>query len=676
MSVKKPLGLLIVEDCESDAELLLLELRRGGYDPSFERVETAPAMSAALDRRTWDLVLSDFSLPQFSGPAALSLLQQRRLDLPFIVVSGTVNEETAVAAMKAGASDFVTKGKLARLIPAVERELREARDRRARRQAEVALQESEQRFRSLIENMSGLIAILTPEGVITYGSPSVAHTLGYGPEALVGENLASYLHPEDTDLLTGFREEVLRRPGALASVEFRVRHQDGSWRTLGAMGRNLVDNPGVRGIVLNARDITQRRQLEEQLRQSQKMEAIGLLAGGVAHDFNNMLGAITGYSDLLLHRLGPDDAGREYVQEIMNAAERAANLTRQLLIFSRKEVLTPQVLDLSETVAGLQKMLGRLIGEDIELVTTSDAPLGRVKADPGQIEQIVLNLAVNARDAMPDGGRITLETRNLVLEAAGNSEEPAQGPAFWGRQGRHVGVPPGAYVLLVISDTGCGMDAETQARIFEPFFTTKEHGQGTGLGLATVYGIVEQNGGHITVESEPGEGTTFRIYVPRTAESVQGEQNAAAAASPGSETVLLVEDEEIVRRLIQQVLQMHGYSVLEAARGEEALEWCAAPQSIDLLLTDVVMPGMSGRELAERAALVRPEMKVLFMSGYTDDVVVRHGVLDADIAFIQKPFTPAALTQKVREVLGQTAAAAPYQARDLGQGRVQAGKGS
>jgi PAS domain S-box-containing protein len=472
----------------------------------------------------------------------------------------------------------------------------------------------------------------------------VERILGYRPEELIGRNLAEYVAPEDGPLLATFLSEMLRQPQTLVPVELRCRHQDRSWHILGIMGQNLLDDPLLQGIILNAQDITERRQLEEQLRQSQKMDAIGRLAGGVAHDFNNMLGVITGYSDLLLHRVGADENTRACLGEIMKAAERAAGLTRQLLLFSRQEVQSRQVLDLGDVAANMLQMLRRLIDADIELVTLLDPAAGAVNADAGQMEQVLLNLAVNARDAMPQGGQLTIATQNVYLEAGGGRVAARQ----------HPGVPPGAYVRLSVSDTGCGMEESTQARIFEPFFTTKEPGKGTGLGLATVYGIMQQHEGHIRVESQLGQGTTFHLYLPRTDEPCRPATLPAAAAPPptGSETILLVEDEPIVRRLVQEILRLSGYAVLTALQGDEALRLCEQHQeTIDLLLTDVVMPGIGGRELAERAAALRPTLKVLFMSGYTDDAVLRHGVSTAAMAFIRKPFKPAALAQKVREVL-------------------------
>jgi len=396
----------------------------------------------------------------------------------------------------------------------------------------------------------------------------------------------------------------------------------------------------VKRALQEAQDKAERKQLEQQLRQAQKMEAIGQLTGGIAHDFNNMLTVIIGYSELMLRSLGADDPMRDEVNEIREAGERAAALTRQLLAFSRKQVLQPKVLDFNAVLTNMDRMLQRLIGEDIALVAVPAPGIWRVYADPSQIEQVMMNLAVNARDAMPQGGKLTIETANVELDDA------------YARD--HASVRPGSYVMLAVSDTGCGMNRETQARIFEPFFTTKEPGKGTGLGLSTVYGIVKQSGGSIWVYSEPGRGTTFKIYLPRgeaVAEAVEPSREAARTVR-GSETILLVEDDNAVRALVRSTLQAHGYTVQEAPHGKHAIQVCeqhAAP--IHLLVTDVVMPEMGGREVAERLKPSRPNMKVLFMSGYTDKAIVHHGELDPGTAFLQKPFTPDALARKVREVL-------------------------
>ncbi|MDQ2938789.1 MAG: PAS domain S-box protein, partial [Acidobacteriota bacterium] len=378
---------------------------------------------------------------------------------------------------------------------------------------------------------------------------------------------------------------------------------------------------------------------EEQLRQSQKLEAIGQLAGGVAHDFNNLLTVIGGYSSIILAKLPQESPHRISVEEIKKASDRASSLTRQLLAFSRKQILQPKILDLNSIVSDLEKMVRRLIGEDIDLLALTDPDLGQVEADPGQIEQVLLNLIVNARDAMPAGGKLTIETGNAML-----SEDYAL---------RHAAIA-GPYVMLAVSDTGCGMAADLQAHVFEPFFTTKGAGKGTGLGLATVYGIVKQSGGNVWLYSELGKGTTFKIYLPRVDAMAADHQVSAGivSAPKGTETLLLVEDEDQVRKIVQAILEDQGYDVISAANGEEALELAAQHDSeIHLMITDVVMPQMSGRELADRLADIRPRLKVLYMSGYTDDAIVRHGLLDAKLNFIQKPFDAATAARKVREVL-------------------------
>ncbi len=514
------------------------------------------------------------------------------------------------------------------------------RDITLRKRAEEALRRSEASYRSLILGASYGIFRCDVEGKFQAVNPALISMLGYASEnALLSCNL---LRDIIADAEEGARLlQQYRQKGRVDGVESEWKRKDGSSLFVRLSGRTVLGEGGaLEGFEVIAEDVRERRQLEEQLRQAQKMEAVGRLAGGIAHDFNNLLTVVTGYNDLLLADFKAADGVRGYLEEIKRAAERATELTRQLLAFSRKQVLAPQILDLNTVVAGMDKMLRHVIGEDIDLVTVLEPNLGRVKADPGQVEQVILNLAVNARDAMPQGGKLTLTTANVDLDRTYTL--------------RHVLAAPGPHVLLAVSDTGCGIDAGTLNHIFEPFFTTKEPGKGTGLGLAMVYGIVQQSGGNIWVYSEPGKGSTFKVYLPRVEEPAARDNPREAVEVParGSEVVLVVEDDAAVRPLVRGVLGAHGYKVLIASDPEEAVHICEDPtRTIDLLLTDVVMPLMSGRQLAEHLVSLRPKLKVLYMSGYTDDAVVHHGILEKGTAFLQKPFTPVALARKVREIL-------------------------
>lgn len=894
----KTLRVLHVEDSTRDVALLARYLTRAGYELISQRVETAEGMKAALNDSEWDVILCDYAMPQFNALGALEVLKQTDLDLPLIIISGTIGEEVAVEAMRAGAHDYLMKDNLTRLGATIERELNEAKNRGARRRAEEGLKASENELRAVFEAMTDIIIVfdhagrhlkiaptkppslyksaaerigktlhevfpaeradfflrqihlaldedrmqrleyslpingeekwfegsispMTPDSVLwiardvterrqaenekarlvteiesqrqrlnnvvstvpgvvweAWGQPDVHRVdfvsdyvetmLGYtveewlstpgfwltiihpddyeqavhsGAEAFatgkrttqqfrwvrrdgepiwvesnyvvvkddegrpVGlrgvtiditerksaeealreseeryrdlvENAHDIIYSHDLDgnytsinkageRITGYtREEALKlniaqtvAPEYLNKVgdmlkrklggeqviayEFEILSKDGRRVAVEANTRLVYQDGvpvGVQGI---ARDVTQRIQLEQQLRQSQKMEAIGQLAGGVAHDFNNLLTAINGYSSLALKRTGEDNPIAGYLVEIRKAGDRAANLTRQLLAFGRKQMLQPIALNLNDVVGDMNKMLQRLIGEDVKLTAKFDPSLGKIKADPGQVEQLLVNLVVNARDAMPRGGNLTIETSNFEVDHDYAST--------------HAGVKAGKYIMLAVSDTGAGMDDETRARIFEPFFTTKEKGKGTGLGLSTVYGIVKQSGGEIWVYSELGRGTTFKVYLPQIeARNGQSEEKPAieSAAPTGWETILLVEDEDVVRGLARKILEQAGYNVLDATGGEDAFRLCQDhTEPIHLLLTDVVMPGMSGKEIADRLTGLSPTTRVLFMSGYTDEAIVHHGVLDSNVEFIQKPFTPNALTRKVREVL-------------------------
>ncbi|MGQ9631470.1 MAG: PAS domain-containing protein [bacterium] len=511
---------------------------------------------------------------------------------------------------------------------------------------EEALAEERNLLRTLIDSMPDLICVKDDEGRFIIANIAAARLMGAKtPDEVLGKTDFDFYPRELAERCRADEQEVIRSGRPLIDrEELLIDRTTGRERWLLITKVPLRDSEGkIVGIVGIGRDITDRKRLEEQFLQSQKMEAIGRLAGGIAHDFNNLLTAILGYAQLVLEGLEADSPLRGDVEEIKKAGERTSSLTRQLLAFSRKQILQPQVLNLNELILGMEKMVKHLIGEDIEFIISLDPELGRTKADPGQIGQVIMNLIVNARDAMPRGGKLTIETSNVYLD-----EEYARG---------HVGTRPGHYVMISVSDTGVGMSDEVKSHIFEPFFTTKERGKGTGLGLSTVYGIVKQHGGNIWVYSELGRGTTFKVYFPRVEGTVELSKRGEAPIESlrGMETVLLVEDEDVVRELARRSLLHYGYTVLEARRPEEALQICEQHEgSIHLLVTDVVMPGMSGRELAERLASLRPETKVLYMSGYADNVIVHYGVLDLGAPFLQKPFAPEALARKVREVLDRT----------------------
>jgi two-component system cell cycle sensor histidine kinase/response regulator CckA len=516
LPVNRPLRLLVVEDVEEDELLLVAALRLGGFDVTHKRVQTADGLRAALLEQTWDIVVSDYSMPGFSGLGALAVLKATGIDVPLIIASGTIGEDSAVEALKAGAADFVLKGRLARLVPAIDREMRQA---------------------------------------------------------------------------------ILRR---------------------------------------------QRLALEEQIRQSQKMEAIGGLAAGIAHDFNNLLMIMSGYCELLAERLLGNPEGTAELEEIQRAATSATALTRQLLAFSRRQILAPQTLNLNAILTNSQKMMRRLVEENVQIDLRLGDPLLPIHIDAGQVEQVLLNLLVNARDAMPNGGVVTVATSNLTIDES--------------NAGEHVDLQPGLHVLLSVGDTGHGIPPEVKARLFEPFFTTKERGRGTGLGLATVYGIVKQSGGDILIDSEVGVGTTFNIYLPAAVGAVvpgAEDSRQVPATLAGHETILIVEDADSLRALAERGLRRYGYRVLLAKGGEEAQQMLTDhTEPIHVVLTDVVMPGGGGRVLGDWIEQHRPQTKVIFMSGYTDTAMVHHGVLDPGKVFVQKPFSPESLASKIREVLG------------------------
>jgi two-component system cell cycle sensor histidine kinase/response regulator CckA len=608
------LRVLIVEDSVADTELLVRELERGGYRVAHERVHTASALQEALTRSAWDVVVSDYDMPMFSGPAALAILRATGLDIPFIMISGTIGEEIAVSALKAGAHDFLVKGRLARLIPAIERERREVEVRREHARAQDALRLSEAQYRSLVDGAVFGIYQATASGQFVSVNPALVTMLGYdSPDDLVRVGWSS-LHV-DPDVAAA----VIRRSHELAPLageEVMWRRKSGDQIRVRLSGR-LIEEPHTRRTLSEVivEDITEQHRLHAQLRQAQKMEAIGLLAGGVAHDFNNMLTAILGYSELLTEQIGPDKPIGQDLREIKMAAERAAALTKQLLAFSRKQVFSLVAVDVTHVVRNVKPMLQRLLGERIRITTALADDLVSVMADIAQLEHLLINLSVNARDAMPEGGALTFTTTNVTLDGTFSRDRP--------------GAISGPCAMVSVADTGIGMTADVQARIFEPFFTTKDTGRGTGLGLAAVYGTVKQLGGYIDVESHLGRGTTFSVYLPKAAHRAE----APRAAGPVSSEV------------------GDGYRVIEAESAEAALtllEGYAEP--VHLLLTDVVLPKMDGAQLAAHVTRDRPHARVLFMSGYARGLESAGG-LDPGIQLIEKPFTAHALLSKTRQVL-------------------------
>jgi PAS domain S-box-containing protein len=626
--------ILIVEDDAAISEMLREVMETEGY-----RVDIAVNGTDGLTRIEADgidLVLLDLMLPEMGGLELCRRVRARqdRAYLPIIMVTALAGEAQRHAGFLAGADDYVTKPYN------LDEVLDRVRAWVATRQRLVACFEVQTRLAAIVDCSNDAIIATSLGGMIHSWNPAAERLFGYRAEEVLGQSLRLLIPPDQAAELPALLQRIAQGERIADYETVRVR-KDGRRLDVALSMAPLTGPTGrITGTSATCHDITERKQLEEQLRQAQKMEGIGQLAGGVAHDFNNLLTVINGFSELLTLQLAPTDPHRGPLEEILKAGERAAGLTQQLLAFSRRQALLPQVVDLNGIVADTEALLRRLLGEDIDLLAVLRPELGRVRVDPRQLQQVILNLAVNARDAMPQGGRLTIETANVELDA--------------GYAGQHAAVSPGAYVMLAVSDTGSGMDAETQAHIFEPFFTTKEPGQGTGLGLSMIYGIVKQSSGDIWVYSEPGHGTIFKLYFPRVAD--EAEQPASPTppvqAPSGTETILLVEDEAPVRSLARTVLEARGYAVLEASRGDEALRVAQHHRGpIHLLLTDVVMPGLGGPAVARLLTRVHPETQVLYMSGYTDAAVARHGVLEAGAALVQKPFTPRALAQQVRQVL-------------------------
>jgi two-component system, cell cycle sensor histidine kinase and response regulator CckA len=632
------LRVLQVEDAESDAALMVRLLERSGYIVRAERVEDAEQMRQALARQDWDVVTADYQLPQFDAAGALRVLQDCKRDIPFIVVSGAIGEDRAVEMMRSGAQDYVLKDRIARLAPAIQREIREARSRRERRLAEEGFRERKEWLALAVEvTQLGMFDFYPQSGTLILSEGGHRH-FGLAPNVEASsETIIGGLHSDDRERVYGLVAKALTpESGGEFTADYRaIGITDKVERWLSAQGRVFFDPEGkpIRFVGVTM-DITERKRLEEQFRQAQKLEGVGRLAGGVAHDFNNLLTVIAGYSQMTLDALPGFHPLRANVEHVLEAAQRAANLTRQLLAFSRRQPSRTETIVLNELVASIQNMLERLIGEDVSLVVRLDPAAGAICADAGHIEQVIMNLVVNARDAMPDGGKLIIETSHHVVEESYGLADSC--------------LAPGEYAALTVSDTGTGISDEVKTHLFDPFFTTKQPGKGTGLGLSTVYGIVKQCGGSISVSSEPGRGAKFTILLPaKEAGPREAAVSAAAPVRPGTETILLVEDEAIVRRFLRESLAQYGYRVLECSNGLEAMERARHyPASIDLLLTDLVMPGMGGAELAEQFSACRPGVPVLCLSGYSE-VVWPPGAG----SFLEKPVTPAVLLTRVRTLL-------------------------
>ena len=746
--------MLLVEDVVLDAELVVQELSRGGVSCTVQRVETLSAFESALETFSPDLILADYSLPQFTALDLLDLLATQARDIPVIVVTGAQSEEVAVECLQHGAEDYVLKSNLVRLPRVVGHTLRRRETERQRRTAEEALRRSEEQYRLIAENVRDLIGLLDLRGHFLYASPSFHSVLGYSSEALAGRNCLELALPEDRPILHHLIEEA-RFLHEQRTADVRYVHQDGRVlifesavafvfdgqntpqravmvsRDIGERQRAATEierlvafprsNPNpvlafaadgsliyfndsaqrmaatllkehpadmlplnvaavvkmclaagqnnlrlentVAGRTLcwsfypiqasqvvhcYAEDVTERVELENRLRQSQKMESVGQLAAGVAHDFNNILTIIQGHSGLLQSSCGLSPAAVDSMRQVSLAAERAANLTRQLLVFSRKQLAQRQLIDLNEIVKEAGKMLRVLLGEPVHLHVDSQVSMPAIYADPGMIQQVLINLGVNARDAMPKGGHLTISA-SCVEVTDGHAE-------------RFPDARVGRFVCLKVCDTGCGMDDATLERIFEPFFTTKEPGQGTGLGLATVYGIVKQHQGWIEVTSAVGQGTQFNIYFPAASKSAEFDTDSLLSRKVpgGHETILVVEDEVVLRELVLEILKLYGYKTIEAANGVQALAiWAERKSEIDLVLTDVMMPeGVSGRDLAEKILTDNPRMKIIYSSGYPMDVLGRDFFQKDGIHFLQKPYHPHNLAKILRECLDGVSAPA------------------
>jgi PAS domain S-box-containing protein len=624
LPIRIPVRILHWEECAGDADLVRNALTAGGLTCEISAVSDAGDLQRALDAKEFDLVVAGARPAVLDPPTVMGLVSGNHPAVPVVFFCSVRSEELAVEALHAGAADYVSKHRTLDLAPGVVRAISRARALRLRDDRDAAIRKSEEFYRSIVDNTTEWIWEIDTQGRQTFNNPAVESILGYTPEELRGTLCSDYVHAEELE--RGLLAEAVAGRKGWSGLTLRWRHKDGTYRYLESNAVPLFGSAGeLVGYRGTDRDTSERMRLEGELQQARKMEAVGRLAGGVAHDFNNLLTTIIGFGYMLRESLPVDDVRREYVGEIAKASERAATLTRQLLAFSRQQVMENVALNVNDAMRGATGMLRDLLGDRVEVLLQLGSDVPCIRMDPAQLDQILIELVLNARDAMPDGGSLTIQT----------SDAGAEG------------------VSLSVSDSGKGMNAETLARVFEPFFTTKAGPHGRGLGLPTVYGIVKQSGGSIGVSSVPGQGTRFDLLLPKAAgDTVSPSPAAPADGRRGAETILVVEDEPPVRMLVRRTLLTQGYTVLEAGSAEDALALAAEKQGpIDLMLTDSVLPGASGPALARELAATRPDMKVLFVSGYSADGVLQDRGLTAGQAFLQKPFELEVLAGKVRELL-------------------------
>ncbi len=632
------LRILMLEDASTDAELMEHELRKAGISFLIKRVETREAFLKELRGFAPNIILADYKLPSFDGVAALEIAKEYAPDVPFVFVSGSIGEEMAIEALKKGATDYVLKQRISRLTPVLQRALREVEEKAKRKKAEELI-------KSVFETIrEGLIVIDHEYGIISANKAyceRVRRSLG----EIIGRNCYKVAHRLDMPCSNSGFECPVEHTFETGEIFTTIHTHFSSEKKpiiLEIKSYPMKDSSGkIISVIETINDITERRSLENQLRHAQKLDGIGQLAGGIAHDFNNILNVIIGYGNLLAARLGGDEQSNRYLEDILAASERAVQLTQGLLAFSRKQIINPRPVNVNEIVKSIERLLLRIIGEDIELKTMLSHNDVIAMVDTGQMEQVIMNLCTNARDAMPEGGILTIETELMEMDAEYVKRHG------YGKEEK--------YVLLSISDTGIGMDEKTKERIFEPFFTTKEVGKGTGLGLAMVYGIVKQHDGYINVYSEIGKGTTFKIYLPLIEAEVKKAKAAGAApACGGTEAILLAEDDAGVRMLMKEVLEKFGYTVIEAVDGEDAAKkFKENKDKIQLLILDVIMPKMNGKQVYDEIMELKPDTRVIFSSGYTANIIQKKGILEEGIDFILKPVSPQELLRKVREALNR-----------------------